>query len=62
MIKTDAKFILHKIVRKIELQTHAKQLNNRCMSIFFHEFQLIFNFFSFGGGGGALFYFFKAPP
>lgn len=26
MIKTDAKFILHKIVRKIELQTHAKQI------------------------------------
>lgn len=62
MIKTDAKFILHKKVRKIELQTHAKQLKHRCMSIFFHEFQLIFNFFSFGGGGGALFYFFKAPP
>lgn len=61
MIKTDAKFILHKIVRKMEWKTHAKQLNNRCMSIFFTNFNWSLIFFSFGGGRGALFYFFKLP-
>lgn len=61
MIKTDAKFILHKIVDKIELQTHAKQIIAAWV-FFFTNFNWSLIFFSFGGGGGALFYFFKAPP
>lgn len=61
MIKTDAKFILHKIVRKIELQTHAKQIIAAWV-FFFHEFQLIFNFFFFWWGRGCFVLLFQSSP
>lgn len=60
ILNTDAKFILHKIVRKIELQTHAKQIIAAWV-FFFTNFNWSLIFFFFWWGGGALFYFFKAP-